>query len=399
MVSRRRFGRVRKLPSGRYQARHRGPDGMDRPAPSTFATKTDAERWLARTEVEIHDDHWRDPDLGRVSFGEYATAWIKERPGLRPNTIQVYGYVLTRHLQPSFGNRAVADIREAHVRRWRGELLGSGASPATVAKAYRLLKAIMSTAVDDGIVQRNPCRVRGGGQDRSPERPVLSVGEIVALVDVMPERYRALVLLAAFGSLRWGELAALRRCDVDVMNGTIQVERSLTELAGGGYLFGPPKSAAGRRVVVVPAVIKPALAHHIATFTASLPDSLVFTSPTGALLRDGNFRRRVWRPVLTKAGLPGIHFHDLRHTGNTLTATAGASLRELMDRMGHSSPRAALIYLHGSDARQRAIADGLNRLVEGELRVGTKGSPRGARQRHRARGGHASGGKHRDSTS
>ncbi len=274
-----------------------------------------------------------------MSFGEYATAWIKERPGLRPNTVQVYGYVLTRHLLPAFGNRAVADIREAHVRRWRGELLGSGASPATVAKAYRLLKAIMSTAVDDGIVQRNPCRVRGGGQDQSPERPVLSIGEVVALVEAMAERYRALVLLAAYGSLRWGELAALRRCDVDMKHGTIRVERSLTELAGGGYLFGPPKSAAGRRMVVVPAVIKPALAHHIATFTASLPDSLVFTSPTGALLRDGNFRRRVWRPALAKAGLPGIHFHDLRHTGNTLTATAGASLRELMDRMGHSSPR------------------------------------------------------------
>ena len=108
MPSRRRFGRVRRLPSGRYQARYQGPDGVDRPAPSTFATRTDAERWLARTEVEIHDDHWRDPDLGRVSFTEYATAWIKERPGLRPNTVQVYGYVLTRHLVPSFGNRDVA---------------------------------------------------------------------------------------------------------------------------------------------------------------------------------------------------------------------------------------------------------------------------------------------------
>lgn len=103
-----------------------------------------------------------------MSFGEYGTAWMKERPGLRPNTLQVYGYVLTRHLQPSLGNRAVADIREAHVRRSRGELLGSGASPATVAKAHRLLKAIMSAAVDDGIVQPTPCRVRGGGQDRSP---------------------------------------------------------------------------------------------------------------------------------------------------------------------------------------------------------------------------------------
>ena len=86
----------------------------------------------------------------------------------------------------------------------------------------------------------------------------------------------------------------------------------------------------------------------------------MFTSPTGVPLRDGNFRRKVWRPALAEAGLSETHFHALRHTGNTLTAAAGASLRELMDRMGHSSPRAALIYLHDSDARQRAIADGLN---------------------------------------
>jgi hypothetical protein len=151
--------------------------------------------------------------------------------------------------------------------------------------------------------------------------------------------------------------------------------------------------------LVVPAMIKPALAHHVAAFTASLPDSLVFTSPTGALLRDGNFRRRVWYRALAKAALPAIHFHDPRQTDNTLTAPTGASLRELMDRMGYSSPCAALIYLHGSDARQRAIADGLNRLVEGELRVGTQGTPKQARRRHRARGGHARGGEHRDSAS
>jgi integrase len=204
------------------------------------------------------------------------------------------------------------------------------------------------------------------------------------------------VLLAAFGSLRWGELAALRRCDVDVEQGTVRVERSLTELAGGGYLFGPPKSTAGKRVVVVPAVIRPVLAHHLATFTASQADALVFTSSTGVLLRDGNFRRRVWRPALVKAGLSETHFHDLRHTGNTLTATAGASLRELMDRMGHSSPRAALIYLHGSDARQRAIADGLNRLVEGELQVQIRKRSNGDAGHDRARGGHAGKGRLRD---
>ena len=250
-----------------------------------------------------------------------------------------------------------------------------------------------STAVDDGIVPRNPCRVRGAGQDRSPERPVLSVREVVALVEVMPERYRRWC--------SWRPSAAsagvsLRRCAAPMSTwsqGTVRVDRSLTELAGGGYVFGPPKSTAGKRMVVVPAVIRLALSHHLATFTAGQPDALVFTSPTGALLRDGNFRRRVWRPALVKAGLSETHFHDLRHTGNTLTAAAGASLRELMDRMGHSSPRAALIYLHGSDARQRAIADGLNRLVESELRGRVQGRPKRAWRRDRARGGHASNGE------
>ena len=95
----------------------------------------------------------------------------------------------------------------------------------------------------------------------------------------------------------------------------------------------------------------------------------------------------MWRPALAKAGLSAMHFHDLRHTGNTLTAMTGASLRELMDRMGHSSPRAALIYLHGSDARQRAIADGLSKLVEGELHGRVQGSSNKTRRLDRARGG------------
>jgi integrase len=327
-----------------------------------------------------------------VAFGDYARAWIRERPSLRPNTEQVYSYLLGRHLLPFFGNRPVADIKEAHIRRWRRELLDSGASPASVTKSYRLIEAIMNTAVDDGIIRSNPCRVRGAGEDRSSERPVLTVGEVAALAEAMGERYRALVLLAVFGSLRWGELAALRRRDVDMKLGTVRVERSLSERPGGGYLFGPPKSAAGQRVVVVPDAVKPALAQHLATFTAPQPDALVFTSPAGAPMRPSNFRRRVWVPALARAGLPGIHFHDLRHTGNTLTAATGATLRELMERMGHSSTRAALVYLHASNARQRAIADSLSRLAQSELLGRDGGRRKGARgartgtQRARKRG-------------
>lgn len=106
---------------------------------------------------------------------------------------------------------------------------------------------------------------------------------------------------------------------------------------------------------------------HVSCFAQADDDGLIFTSSSGAPLRRSNFRRRVWLPALHKAGLPPVHFHDLRHTGNNLTATAGANLRELMTRMGHSSTRAALIYLHSTDERQQAIADALGDLAAREL--------------------------------
>lgn len=277
--------RVRGLPSGRWQARYKGPDGIDRPAPQTFARKVDAEKWLVRTEAEIDNDLWLNPDDGKVAFADYAHAWIEERPNLRPSTSAVYRYVLDRHLVPVFGNRAVADIREAHVRRWRKDLLDSGTSATSTAKAYRLFKAILNTATDDGLMRRNPCRIKGAGLDRSPERSVLTVGQVATLADAIGPRYRALILVAVFGSLRWGELAALRRCDIDLRARTIRIERSLTELPGGGYFYGPPKSEAGKRRVAFPAHIRPDLKAHLADFVAPDADALVFTSRTGRPLR------------------------------------------------------------------------------------------------------------------
>lgn len=140
----------------------------------------------------------------------------------------------------------------------------------------------------------------------------------------------------------------------------IHVERSLTELENGGLAFGPPKTEAGRRTVGFPELISSAVRWHLSCFAQPEDDGLVFTGSAGAPLRRGNFRRRVWLPALRKAEVPPVHFHDLRHTGNNLTAAAGANLRELMARMGHSSTRAAaLIYLHSTDERQREIADAL----------------------------------------
>jgi len=365
--SRRRFGAVRQFRSGRWQARYLGPDGILRPADRTFATKTEAERWLTRTEAEIIEGDWIDPDAGRVRFGEYAGDWIEERPGLRPKTVQLYRFLLGRYLVPAFGRVAVADIREAQVRRWRKNLLDAGVTSVTAAKAYRLLRAVMNTAADDGLIRRNPCRLKGAGQERSPERPVLTLRQVLALADAIDARYRALILLAVFGSLRWAELAALRRCDIDLEARTVRIFRQLAESPGGGFTFGPPKSAAGQRTVVFPDLIVSDLAWHLARFAGPEDDGLLFTSPAGSPMRNSNFRRRVWLPALADVGLADLHFHDLRHAGNVLAAAAGANLRELMERMGHSTTRAAIVYLHSTDERQRKVADALGDLARAEL--------------------------------
>jgi integrase len=376
MAGRRRFGRVRRLPSGRYQARYPGPDGIDRPAPDTFATKTDADVWLTMKEAEIRSGTWLDPDAGNVPFTDFVISWVAERPGLRPKTVQLYEGLVRLHVVPVFASLGVltlADVKAGTVRKWRKKLLDSGVGPVTVAKAYRLLKTIMNTAVDDQLIKVNPCRIDGAGQEHSPERPVLTIPQVFTLADAFTDRrYRLLVLLAVFCSLRWGELAALQRYRLDPVTRVVAVRASVVELAKGPLFTGPPKSDAGKRDLSIPAFLVPDVTEHLERFTASDPRALVFVGPKGAPLRRSNFTRQ-WTKATAAAGLSGFHFHDLRHTGNTLAGEEGASLRELMERMGHASPRAALIYQHRNMDRDRAISDAMGKRALSELkRSGTK---------------------------
>ena len=148
------FGNVRKLPSGRFQARYRGPDGRMRTAAHTFARKSDASRWLTFKEAEIRSGDWIDPDAARVTFGDYAEQWLGDRV-LKVRTEELYRGLLRNHLLPTFGNVSIGDIDEAAVRRWRKERLQAGPTatrpfgPVVVAKAYRLLHAIFTTAAHD----------------------------------------------------------------------------------------------------------------------------------------------------------------------------------------------------------------------------------------------------------
>ena len=366
----RRFGTIRRLLSGRYQARYPGPDGLRRAAEDTFATKTEAQDWLTLKEAEILEGDWIDPEAAEVLVPDYAATWIDERPGLRPKTVLIYRGLLRSHIAPHFEHVTVGEVNVARVRRWRKKLLDSGVSNVTAAKAYRLLRAVFNTALDDGLIRRNPCRIKGADQEHSPERPVLTVAQVYALADAVGLRYRALILLAAFTSLRWAELAALTPADIDLDAFTVRVTRQLY-YHEAGYSFRPPKSRAGVRVVAFPELIVPDLRKHLEWLPSSA--SLVFASSTGSPLAHSNFRRRVWLPALAAAGLEGVHLHDLRHTGNQLTANAGANPKELMVRMGHDSERAALIYLHSTGARQHTLADAVGKAASAEL---AKSKPR-----------------------
>ncbi|KAA9160881.1 site-specific integrase [Amycolatopsis acidicola] len=361
----RRFGAVRRLASGQWQARYHGPDGLRHPAPRTFASKREAEQWLSVVEAEILRGEWQNPELSKIPFGEFGRAWLKERK-VSQRTREEHESVWRNHVEPFLGNYRLDSIGPAVIRRWRSELLENGRSEDRTAKAYRLVRSMFSTAVDDERLKRNPCRIKGADQYRTPERPHASIAEVYRLADLVPRRYRFLVLLAAFSGLRWGELAALRARDIDRTKMCVRVWRKVAQLRDGALVMGPTKSVAGVRTVALPSFLDADLVEHLPEFAEPGRDGLLFTGKRGGVLRRGNFHRETdWVRTVVKAGLPeGFHFHDLRHTGNQMAAEAGATTRELMQRMGQSTVRAAMIYQHATSARDRQIADELNARVE-----------------------------------
>ncbi|MFK0288883.1 tyrosine-type recombinase/integrase [Streptomyces sp. NPDC090442] len=367
---RRRYGSVRQLPSGRWQARYPDANGDLRAAPETFETKTDAEIWLSQTEADQTRGDWIDPHAGEVNFLEYATKWIDER-GLAATTDELYRRLLRLHLEPTLGSLAVNEIGPSRVRTWRAErLTATGAT--TVAKSYRLLKAIMETAVDDELIRRNPCRIKGAGKEEADERPIATVEQVFALADTIGLRWRLMVLLGAFASMRPEELAELRRKDVDLDEGTIWVKRAAPELTTGKRALGDPKSRAGTREIVLPTFVLTDLRQHLEWFAEPGPDGLVFVGERGAPFRRSTFGCK-YRKARKKVGLPeDFRFYDLRGTGNTLAADTGAKLKDLMVRAGHSSARAQLIYQHSQKRHQRRIASAIDADVRRQCQEATE---------------------------
>ena len=261
------------------------PRPVGRPAHRTahFASKADAARYLAMVEADLHRGAWADPKLGRITLAEWSKRWQATTTNLRPTTRDLYAYLLRRFLLPTFGKAALSSIDVLAVRSWLASLQAQGVSASTRAKVYRLLSRILGAAVEAGYLLRNPCTVKGAGQERAPEMRFATVAQVGALAEAIGPRYRALVLVAAYGGLRWGELVGLRVRRVDLLHGRVTVVEQVAEV-NGKLLPGPPKTEAGRRTVTLPAAAG-ALAQHLAAFAEPGPDGLVFPAPEGGYLR------------------------------------------------------------------------------------------------------------------
>lgn len=365
---RRAAGAVDRLPSGRYRVRVLDPTTGRRVSIGSYDSKREADKAFARASTDQQRGVWLAPDAGSITFRDYSSNWLRDRltgrgDPLRPRVKELYEGLLRLHILPAFGHAPIGIISTAAVRTWYSSLLANGPGRSTAAKSYRLLKSIMNTAIEDGLILRNPCSVTGAGVERPEERPVPSIEKVYEIADAVPLRLRAFVLLGAFAGLRRGEIFGLTRANIDLEHGTVSVVEQRQQGAHGEMLVGPPKTDAGRRTVTLPPSIVPDLIGHLGRWVEAAPESLLFVGEKGAPLRPHVWQKH-WDLARAHAGMPELHFHDLRHVAGTLAASTGASTRELMLRLGHASPDAALRYQHATPERDQVIASGIDRMIE-----------------------------------
>jgi integrase len=356
---RRMFGALRVLPSGRHQARYVGPDGRTYKATGTFDTHGDADAFLARVRSEISREVWQPPASKRSvpdTFGQYAEDWLLVRE-LQPRTRAHYRSLLDQWIIPGLGDLPIKSISPSLVRSWYAAC--AEGRPTTRAHAYGLLRGILATAVTDEIIPANPCHIRGAGAaKRQITIKPATLPELGRLVAAMPEKYRVMTLLAAWCGLRFGELTELRRKDIDLKNGVIHVRRGVVWVESKPVV-GKPKSDAGVRDVAIPPHLLPAIKDHLRDHAGI---ELLFPSPQGVQLTTSTLYASFW-PARKAAGRPDLRWHDLRHTGAVLAASTGATLADLMARLGHSTPAAALRYQHAAEGKDALIAKALSALA------------------------------------
>jgi len=347
---RRHFGSVRRLPSGRFQASYWN-EGIRHVGEDTFPTKTDAFAYLSTVETDLRRGTWIDPEAGRKMFADLADGWLVSNPVKRSSTMQRDEAIVRNHLLPALGSAAVGSITRVRIQDLVN-VWATDRAARTVRRQFDVLRAIFAYAVAIDALLRSPCRGVKLPAVEARDRHSLTPGDVLRIADATPEMYRPMVWIGAVLGLRWGEVAGLQVRALDFVQGTITVA---TQLGRDGRL-GPPKSAAGRRVLGTPAALLELLEAHLGARypAASEETDLVFVAPAGGPLDYSHWRRRVWLPATYAAGVPATGFHDLRRAATTALLLEGVDVKTAQVRLGHSDPRLTIaVYAQATNEGDR----------------------------------------------
>ncbi|MGN8245274.1 tyrosine-type recombinase/integrase [Cellulomonas soli] len=359
---------IQKRPDGRWRARYRDDAGKEHAR--HFARKVDGQRWLDEVTASVVTGQYVDPKAGKITLQAYAEHW-REIQAHRPSTRDQVRRQFTLHVYPTLGTKPLSTIRPSDLKGLVANL-SKTLAPATVTVIYRHLSAVFKAAVADRRIATSPCVGVSIPKPPKPRVVPVETAKVHELVAAFPERFRAMVTLAAGTGMRYSEVAGLTVDRVDFLRRKVSVDRQLVTLPGVVEL-GPPKTASSVRVVPLPKVVVDALAAHLAAFPAE-PGGYVFTTPSGRPVRRSDFGE-VWRPAVRAVGLEGFVFHGLRHYYASLLIRHGASVKTVQDRLGHKSAVETLdTYSHlwpdSDDQTREAVDLELGEVPADSLRTG-----------------------------
>jgi integrase len=342
---------IKKRPNGAWRARYRDDSGREHA--KHFDRRVDAQRWIDEQTAAIMTGQFVHPKAGRITVREYAATWERSQIG-RTRTLMILDVALRRHVLPRLGDLPLSAVTRSDVQGLVKAMEAAGKQPRTVRGVYRVMARLFAAAVDDRRIASSPCRKVSLPRVDDTEVHPPTVEQIAAMVDAVPERFRALVVLLAGSGVRIAEAIALRPSDVDFLRRTLRVERQRTREG----TITAPKSARSTRTVPLARVVVDELAAHMTR--RPVDSEWLFPAEDGGPLSYMAWYW-AWEQAKAKAGLPDLMTHDLRHFCASALIAGGASVKIVQSVLGHSSAVVTLAaYAHmwpGDDERTRAVIE------------------------------------------
>ena len=338
--------RVRLSGDVRWDARvfYRGHQIAQR----TFERRADAKSWEADQMAKLHSDRWIDPRRGRVLFRETAQEWQASREHLAPRSQETTRYLLNRDVLPILGHRPISSLTTADVSKVLTAMTARGLSINTQRRTLSVIRLVLDYAIQDERIADNVARaVKPPRGSTKVEPRWLTIVELRALVQAVPEHCRPALLALGLIGLRFSEMAGVtvRDATSTAHGWALRVHRSITQSRASGELLEGPTKNRHSRTVPVPQDLVPYVERRKREAEATEP---LFPSPRGSIWRDSNFRRSArWNEATRAVGIEGTRIHDLRHTAASLLIASGADLKATQAILGHRSAEMTLdLYGH-----------------------------------------------------